>query len=77
MRNRHVLQVNAGDPLATTLYDVLDTIGQLHMPILVDVGHIARGKPAICAHVVAAVVLRATAGTVSTYSGKQRLRGEF
>ena len=71
MRNRHILQVDAGDPLATALDDVLDAVGQLHMPILVDVGHIARGKPAICAHVVAALVLRAAAGTVSTCSGEQ------
>ena len=65
MRDRHILQIDAGDPLAAALYDVLDTVGQLHVPVTVDMSHVACGKPAVCAHVVAALVLRAAAGTVS------------
>ena len=55
----HILQVDAGDPLAAALYDILGAIGELHMPMLVYARHVPRAEPAVVGHVVAAVMLHA------------------
>ena len=57
--DRHILQVDAGDPLAAALYDVLRAVGELHVPMLVDARHVPRAEPAVVGHVVAAVMLQA------------------
>ncbi len=61
----HILQVDAGDPLAAALDDVLGAVGQLHVTEAVDVGHIARAEPAVRAHIVAALMLRAAVGAIA------------
>ena len=46
MRHGNVLHVDGADPFAARLDDILAAIGDPHIAIGVDSGHIARGEPA-------------------------------
>jgi len=45
MPHRRVLDVDRADPLAARLDDVLAAVGDLHVGVFVDGGHVAGGKP--------------------------------
>src|SRR4029078_3977889 len=60
VRDRDVLQVDRADPLAAGLDHVLRAIGDLHVALGVERGHVAGGKPAVLQRIPALPPLIAT-----------------